>query len=671
MRRSKSNPARYTKHYRSISQRRMTAHDSVNEEQEMERLRQFMRDNQVHLHDDDTLATKKHPRQEFNSPEKEDYEGILSKEMIEEMGDTQDAVILSKPKKKRKKHKQVELSPQELKQAKQLHKKAARKLQQLEQRAAQKKKRAELYTKLQETALDQEKMKLLHSSSTLGQKATLRQQLQRLLQKERAGIEMTIEEQAVLYKDRTVIDQVPLETPDNHVEAETKDVKQPSKKSKRNQKTKDRPDQEIESKRRQNEYEIENRTTAATDTTEMDTSTKNASAFNSATDESVKREATEESQTTKKKSDADTSISSNVSAGAPAAAMSKAETTSAEESKAKPQSFAAQMMASLSRLKTESTMQSEKMAKEREQAEREQREQEEKANQPKVRYVPSDPIVLKATTSRDINPKEPTKSQRKVKEIQRPEDVKASRYELPVAGMEFEVMDAIRNNEVTIICSETGSGKSTQVPQMVYESGMTVSNDDKHFCIGVTQPRRVAAVSTAKRVCYEMGQGNGRSIPNGKEGKGNLVAYQTRYETAGIGSETHIKFMTDGILLQEIQSDLLLRKYSVILLDESHERNLNTDVLIGLLSVALPLRKQAAKEVGSGLVPLKLVIMSATLRVEDFTSNENLFPSTVPCVVKIPGRTHPVTIHHSKVTELDDYGKQRQALLMITVKVSL
>ena len=175
----------------------------------------------------------------------------------------------------------------------------------------------------------------------------------------------------------------------------------------------------------------------------------------------------------------------------------------------------------------------------------------------------------------------------------------------------------------------------------------------KYF-IGITQPRRVAAVSTAKRVCYEMGYGNGQEITSNGS-KGNVVSYQTRYETAGIGSETSVKFMTDGILLQEIQNDLLLRKYSVIILDESHERNLNTDVLIGLLSVAIPLRKEAAKE-DNKLVPLRLVLMSATLRVEDFTKNEKLFPFGPPAVVTVPGRTHPVTIHHNKATELDDYG---------------
>jgi ATP-dependent RNA helicase DHX37/DHR1 len=167
-------------------------------------------------------------------------------------------------------------------------------------------------------------------------------------------------------------------------------------------------------------------------------------------------------------------------------------------------------------------------------------------------------------------------------------------------------------------------------------------------------------VSTAKRVCFEMGQGDGQSIKvSGK--KGNLVAYKTRYESAGLGTETNLLFATDGILLQEIQDDLLLRKYSVLVLDETHERNLNTDVLIGLLSAAIELRKKASEE-DESLVPLKLVLMSATLRVEDFTKNKNLFALNPPALIRVPGRTFPVTVHHSKMTELDDYGKSNLSI---------
>ena len=289
--------------------------------------------------------------------------------------------------------------------------------------------------------------------------------------------------------------------------------------------------------------------------------------------------------------------------------------------------------------------------------------------------------------------------------LNRSSALQVARYELPVAAMEFELVDAIRNHDVTIVCGETGSGKSTQVPQFLYEAGFTLqqsppeasaappknshSNDTpsdhrpsmeeatttvpspQQFMIGITQPRRVAAVSTAKRVCHEMGHGTGHSIPsnhtsgntnNNKKEGGNLVAYQTRYETAGVGPSTRIKFMTDGILLQEIQSDLLLRQYSVICIDEAHERNLNTDALIGLLSLTIPLRRQQAQQQNSDkssswLPPLKVVIMSATLRVSDFTDNPKLFARLPqpPVVLKIPGRTFPVTVHHNKVTVLDEY----------------
>ena len=225
--------------------------------------------------------------------------------------------------------------------------------------------------------------------------------------------------------------------------------------------------------------------------------------------------------------------------------------------------------------------------------------------------------------------------------IDRPSDVRSSRLKLPVVAMETEIVEAVRKNDVVILCGETGSGKSTQVPQFlleVYGKGEGI--------IGVTQPRRVAAVSTGMRVAYECGVGDGY----GTKGRDNLVGWQTRYEKAGIGPSTRVKFMTDGILLAEIKEDLLLRKYKVVVLDEAHERSMNTDVLLGLLDGAVRLRQEV------GIPNLKVIIMSATLRVSDFTSNPSLFSSLpkVP-VIKVPGRTHPVTLHHSKHTELEDY----------------
>ncbi|CAM9989730.1 unnamed protein product [Ectocarpus fasciculatus] len=240
--------------------------------------------------------------------------------------------------------------------------------------------------------------------------------------------------------------------------------------------------------------------------------------------------------------------------------------------------------------------------------------------------------------------------------VKRPAALQAARQQLPVCGMEQEIMEAVHDKDTVILCGETGSGKSTQVPQFLYEAGYAA-----HGLIGVTQPRRVAAVGTAERVAVELGT---------KCGKGGAVAYQIRYDASGVGEKTRVKFMTDGVLLQEITSDLLLRKYSVVLLDEAHERNLNTDVLLGMLSRSIPLRKQVAdeeqrawnmlgedskKEAKLPLRPLKLVIMSATLRVTDFTENKALFPVPPP-VISATSRQHPVTVHFSKRTELYDYS---------------
>uniref|UniRef100_H2ZDK7 Activating signal cointegrator 1 complex subunit 3 n=1 Tax=Ciona savignyi TaxID=51511 RepID=H2ZDK7_CIOSA len=202
--------------------------------------------------------------------------------------------------------------------------------------------------------------------------------------------------------------------------------------------------------------------------------------------------------------------------------------------------------------------------------------------------------------------------------------IQESRLALPILGEEQVIMEAINGNQVVIICGETGSGKTTQVPQFLYEAGYARAG-----MIGVTEPRRVAAVNMSKRVAIEM------NLPTTK------VSYQIRYDN-NVTKETCLKFMTDGVLAQEMKQDFLLTKYSVLILDEAHERTANTDLLIGLLSRVVPLRNKKGN-------PLKLIIMSATLRVEDFTKNERLF-KVPPPVLKISTRQFPVTVHFSKKT---------------------
>ena len=212
-------------------------------------------------------------------------------------------------------------------------------------------------------------------------------------------------------------------------------------------------------------------------------------------------------------------------------------------------------------------------------------------------------------------------------ELKRDPSIQAARLQLPILGEEQAVMEAIKENEIVLLVGETGSGKTTQVPQFLYEAGF-----GDHGMIGITEPRRVAAVNMSQRVAFEM------NMPRSK------VSYQIRYE-GNTTSETCIKFMTDGVLLREVEKDFLLSSYSVIVIDEAHERSVYTDILIGLLSRIVLLRKKQGNT-------LKLIIMSATLRVEDFTSNHVLF-NPIPPVVKVEARQFPVTIHFNKHTPND------------------
>ncbi|XP_074061480.1 putative ATP-dependent RNA helicase DHX37 isoform X2 [Macrotis lagotis] len=214
--------------------------------------------------------------------------------------------------------------------------------------------------------------------------------------------------------------------------------------------------------------------------------------------------------------------------------------------------------------------------------------------------------------------------------VDRSPEIQEARLKLPILSEEQVIMEAVAENPIVIVCGETGSGKTTQVPQFLYEAGYSSNG-----LIGITEPRRVAAVAMSQRVAKEMNLSQ------------RVVSYQIRYE-GNVTEDTQIKFMTDGVLLREIQKDFLLSKYKVIIIDEAHERSVYTDILIGLLSRIVSLRAKKQQ-------PLKLLIMSATLRVEDFTQNSRLF-SVPPPVIKVDARQFPVTVHFNKRTPLQDYS---------------
>lgn len=238
----------------------------------------------------------------------------------------------------------------------------------------------------------------------------------------------------------------------------------------------------------------------------------------------------------------------------------------------------------------------------------------------------------------ELQPTENTKRKAFSVSVTRTAEIEEARLKLPVVSEEQKLMEAIHNHNIVVICGATGSGKTTQVPQFLYEAGYGAKDSETPGMIGVTQPRRVAAVSMSKRVAEELGNHS------------SAVAYQIRFE-GNVDDKTAVKFMTDGILLREIAQDITLKKYSAIIIDEAHERSVNTDILIGMLSRVIKLRAELAEE-DPKVKPLKLIIMSATLRIEDLTMNPNLFP-TPPPVLEVEGRQHPVTMHFARKTHHD------------------
>ncbi|KAJ4710869.1 Pre-mRNA-splicing factor ATP-dependent RNA helicase [Melia azedarach] len=204
------------------------------------------------------------------------------------------------------------------------------------------------------------------------------------------------------------------------------------------------------------------------------------------------------------------------------------------------------------------------------------------------------------------------------------------RQYLPIYSVRDELLQVIRENQVVIVVGETGSGKTTQLTQYLHEDGYTTNG-----IVGCTQPRRVAAMSVAKRVSEEM-----------DTELGDKIGYAIRFEDV-TGPNTIIKYMTDGVLLRETLKDSDLDKYRVIVMDEAHERSLSTDVLFGILKKVVARRRD-----------FKLIVTSATLNAQKFSN----FFGSVP-IFHIPGRTFPVNILYSK-TPCEDYveGAVKQAM---------
>ena len=192
---------------------------------------------------------------------------------------------------------------------------------------------------------------------------------------------------------------------------------------------------------------------------------------------------------------------------------------------------------------------------------------------------------------------------------------------LPINVRRAEIAQAIRKHQVVVICGETGSGKTTQLPKICLELGRGLKG-----LIGHTQPRRIAARATASRIAQEL-----------KSELGRYVGYKIRF-TDKTSAENYIKLMTDGILLAETQTDPLLRQYDTILIDEAHERSLNIDFLLGYLKSVLARRRD-----------LKVIVTSATLDAERFSKHFDGAP-----IIEVSGRLYPIETRYRPFDERKD-----------------
>ena len=246
-----------------------------------------------------------------------------------------------------------------------------------------------------------------------------------------------------------------------------------------------------------------------------------------------------------------------------------------------------------------------------------------------------------------------------------------TRKNLPIFSHADEIKRYMRDSDVMLLIGETGSGKSTQIPQFLIDepwcrsknvtikSAAGKSNKDKNAdgknetkkggtttttvggCIAITQPRRVAAISLARRVAEEMGTPLGNSSPASK------VGYLVRFDTS-ISPSTRIKFLTEGMLLQEMLNDPWLTKYSAVVVDEVHERGTNVDLVLGFLRNLVSGRKE-----GRGGLPLKVAVMSATVDMETLQGFFSEGLQQAQCGRGLTGETENVNVKEEKATTTD------------------
>lgn len=217
-------------------------------------------------------------------------------------------------------------------------------------------------------------------------------------------------------------------------------------------------------------------------------------------------------------------------------------------------------------------------------------------------------------------------------------ELQLQRKRLPITVGRSAILEEVRGSQCVIIVGETGSGKTTQIPQYLMESGLCKG----HKRIAVTQPRRVAAMTVSKRVSEEVGCR-----------LGDKVGYSVRFDDCS-SERTLIKYVTDGTLLREAITDDTLSEYSVVILDEAHERSLHTDVLFGLVKQIMKRRHD-----------LKVIVMSATLQAESFSSFFNDAP-----VLFIEGRQFPVDVFYAEESPADYLDAAMLSVLQIHMEES-